>query len=69
MKAQRGDLADRGAPEPCAGAPRANPMKSDEIARLFERVGDVLELRGEDPFRIRGYRRAAQNLETTSEDE
>jgi DNA polymerase (family 10) len=43
-------------------------MKSYEIARLFERMADVLELQGENPFRIRAYRRAAQNLETLSED-
>jgi DNA polymerase (family 10) len=43
-------------------------MKSYEIARLFERMADVLEVKGENPFRIRAYRRAAQNLETTSED-
>jgi DNA polymerase (family 10) len=43
-------------------------MKSYEVARLFERMADVLELRGENPFRIRAYRRAAQNLETLSED-
>jgi DNA polymerase (family 10) len=44
------------------------PMKSYEIARLFERMADVLELKGENAFRIRAYRRAAQNLETLSED-
>jgi DNA polymerase (family 10) len=44
------------------------PMKSYEIARLFERMADVLELKGANPFRIRAYRRAAQNLETLSED-
>ncbi|MEX2148466.1 MAG: DNA polymerase/3'-5' exonuclease PolX, partial [Candidatus Rokuibacteriota bacterium] len=43
-------------------------MKSYEIARLFERMADVLELEGGNPFRIRAYRRAAQNLETLSED-
>jgi DNA polymerase (family 10) len=43
-------------------------MKSYEIARLFERMADVLELKGENVFRIRAYRRAAQNLETLSED-
>jgi DNA polymerase (family 10) len=43
-------------------------MKSYEIARLFERMADVLELMGENVFRIRAYRRAAQNLETLSED-
>ena len=48
--------------------PPTAPMKSYEIARLFERMADVLEVKGENPFRIRAYRRAAQNLETTSED-
>jgi DNA polymerase (family 10) len=43
-------------------------MKSYEIARVFERMADVLELKGGNPFRIRAYRRAAQNLETLSED-
>jgi DNA polymerase (family 10) len=43
-------------------------MKSYEIARLFERMADVLELNGENLFRIRAYRRAAQSLETLSED-
>jgi DNA polymerase (family 10) len=43
-------------------------MKSYEVARLFERMADVLELKGQNPFRIRAYRRAAQNLESLSED-
>jgi DNA polymerase (family 10) len=43
-------------------------MTSYEIARLVERMADVLELTGENVFRIRVYRRTAQNLETLSED-
>jgi DNA polymerase (family 10) len=43
-------------------------MKNFEVARQFELMADVLELRGENPFRIRAYRRAAQNLESLSED-
>lgn len=43
-------------------------MKNFEVARLFDRMADVLELRGENVFRIRAYRRAAQNLETLAED-
>lgn len=46
----------------------SGPMKSYEVARLFERMADVLELKGENPFRVRAYRRAAQNLETLSGD-
>jgi DNA polymerase (family 10) len=43
-------------------------MKNFEVARLFELMADVLELRGENPFRIRAYRRAAQNIESLTED-
>jgi DNA polymerase (family 10) len=43
-------------------------MKNFEIARLFGLMADVLEIKGDNPFRIRAYRRAAQNLETLSED-
>ena len=31
-------------------------------------MADVLELKGENPFRVRAYRRATQNLESLSED-
>jgi DNA polymerase (family 10) len=43
-------------------------MKNREVARQFELMADVLEIKGENPFRIRAYRRAAQNLEALSED-
>lgn len=43
-------------------------MKNFEVARQFELMADILELKGENPFRIRAYRRAAQNLESLSEE-
>jgi len=43
-------------------------MKNIEIANLFNEIGDYLEVKGENPFRIRAYRRAAQTLEGLSED-
>jgi DNA polymerase (family 10) len=43
-------------------------MKNLEVARLFNRMADVLELQEENVFRIRAYRRAAQNLESLRED-
>jgi len=43
-------------------------MKNFELGRLFDLMGDVLEIKGDNPFRIRAYRRAAQNLETLAED-
>jgi len=43
-------------------------MKNQEIARIFNEIADILEIRGENPFRIRAYRRAAQNIDGLSKD-
>lgn len=43
-------------------------MKNHEIARLFDRMADLLEVKGENRFRIRAYRRAALNIESLTED-
>lgn len=43
-------------------------MKNQEIARIFNEIADLLEIKGENPFRIRAYRRAAQNIEGLSKD-
>jgi DNA polymerase (family X) len=43
-------------------------MINAEIAILFNEIGDFLELKGENPFRVRAYRRAAQALEGLAED-
>jgi DNA polymerase (family 10) len=43
-------------------------MRNFEVARLFDLMADLLELKGENPFRIRAYRRAALNLEGLTED-
>ncbi len=43
-------------------------MKNLEVARLFDLMADILEIKGENPFRIRAYRRAAQNLQSLTED-
>ncbi|MBI3322810.1 MAG: DNA polymerase/3'-5' exonuclease PolX [Candidatus Omnitrophica bacterium] len=37
-------------------------MKNLLAADIFERIADLLELKGENPFRIQAYRRAALNL-------
>jgi len=42
-------------------------MTSLEIARAFEQVADLLELQGADRFRVEAYRRAANSIETASE--
>ncbi len=43
-------------------------MKNVEVARLFDLMADLLEIRGDNPFRIRAYRRASQSLEGLGED-
>jgi DNA polymerase (family 10) len=43
-------------------------MKNLEIAKIFNEIADMLELKGENPFRIRAYRKAALNLESLAED-
>jgi DNA polymerase (family X) len=39
-------------------------MKNREIAMIFNRIADYLEIKNDNPFRIRAYRRASQNLES-----
>ena len=41
-------------------------MKNQEIARIFDEIAELLEIKGENPFRIRAYRRAALNIEGLS---
>lgn len=39
------------------------PVENAEVARLFREVADLLELQGENPFRIRAYQGAARTIE------
>jgi DNA polymerase (family 10) len=39
-------------------------MTNEEIAGRFERLAALLEIRGEDQFRVRSYRNAAEIIET-----
>lgn len=43
-------------------------MKNREIAKIFNDIADLLEIKGENPFRIRAYRKAALNIENLSAD-
>ena len=43
-------------------------MKNREIAGLFERIADALEIKGEIGFKVLAYRRAARALEDMPED-
>src|SRR5687767_2540696 len=37
-------------------------MDNLAIARLFTEIGDLLEIKGENPFKIRAYRNAAETI-------
>ena len=39
-------------------------MTNEEIARRFNQMASLMEVRGEDPFRLRSYRMAADAIET-----
>ncbi len=43
-------------------------LTNPEIAAVFERIGKILDLRGENVFRVRAYQRAAQVIESLSEE-
>jgi DNA polymerase (family 10) len=43
-------------------------MVNSQIAEIFDKIADILEIQGENPFRIRAYRRAAQTIENLSDD-
>lgn len=43
-------------------------MKNREIAQIFSNIADLMEIKDENPFKIRAYRKAALNLEALSED-
>jgi DNA polymerase (family 10) len=47
-----------------AGARR---LENIDIARIFDEIADILELKGENPFRIRSYRRGARVIRDSPE--
>jgi DNA polymerase (family 10) len=45
------------------GGERANNMKNSEVAKVFQDIADLLELKGENVFKIRAYQKAARAIE------
>ena len=43
-------------------------MTNAQVAKIFNEIADLLELKGENPFRVRAYRRAAMNVEGMPKD-
>ena len=42
-------------------------MENRNIAAVFSETADLMEIRGDDPFRIRSYRRAAEAVESSTQ--
>ncbi len=38
-------------------------MKNSEVAKVFQDIADLLELKGENPFKIRAYQKAVRSIE------
>ena len=45
------------------GAGEPMPVQNAEIAAMFDQTADLLEIKGENQFRVRAYRRAARTVE------
>ena len=45
-----------------------SPLKNLEVARVLNRIADLLEFTDENPFKVRAYRRAAETLTGLVED-
>lgn len=43
------------------------PVQNAEIAAMFDQTADLLELQGDNPFRVRAYRRAARIVDGLSQ--
>jgi len=38
-------------------------MNNKEVARVFQDIADLLELKGENPFKIRAYQKVVRSIE------
>src|SRR6266851_2417936 len=45
----------------------SRPNANAEVARLFSEIGDILEIKGEPPFRYNAYRTAARSVASATE--
>ncbi len=43
------------------------PVYNSDVAKIFNRVADLLEIEGANPFRVRAYRNAARTVSTLSD--
>lgn len=43
-------------------------VRNEEVAAVFDEIADLLEIRGENPFRVRAYRNAARTVRSLGRD-
>ena len=43
-------------------------MTNRELADIFKRIGDMMDILGENRFKVIAYRRAAENIMTLGQD-
>lgn len=43
-------------------------MENEQVAAILDEIGDMLDIQGESPFRVRAYHRAANSIRSLSED-
>jgi DNA polymerase (family 10) len=43
-------------------------VRNAEIAKIFYNTADLLEIKGDNPFKVRAYQKAAQNIESLTEE-
>lgn len=53
----------RASPREAHARPRRT-VENIDIARIFDEIADLLEIQGENPFRVRAYRTAARTIQT-----
>ena len=44
------------------------PTTNSDVAAIFNRIADLLDIKGDNPFRIRAYREAARTVSELSRD-
>ena len=43
-------------------------VTNEDVARVLDRIGDILEIQGENRFRVLGYRRGAESIRSLNRD-
>lgn len=55
-------------PRKTAAPARVGETHNEDIARAFDEVADILEIEGDNPFRVRAYRNAARSMRGLAEE-